>query len=89
VLGAVAVSVVWNYWKEILSIPLIWQIARHVIDRPVDLSIMWAYAVACVSGLMFAAILSLVVEKGGDHPGRRFTWWAVMQRPVPTPNSKV
>jgi hypothetical protein len=44
---------------------------------------MWAYAVACFSGLLFAAVLSLLVEKGDDHPGRRFTWWAVMQRPVP------
>lgn len=89
VLGAVAVSVVWNYWKEILSIPLVWKFASHVVERPVDLSIMWAYAVACLSGVLFAVILSLVIEKGGDHPGRRFTWWAVMQRPAPTPTPRL
>jgi solute:Na+ symporter, SSS family len=83
VLGAVAVSAVWNYWKEILSIPLIWKYASRYFEAPFDLSIMWAYAVACFSGLLFAAVLSLLVEKGDDHPGRRFTWWAVMQRPVP------
>jgi solute:Na+ symporter, SSS family len=89
VLGAVAVSIVWNYWKEILSIPIVWQFASHVVERPVDLSIMWAYTVACLSGLLLAVILSLVIEKGGDHPGRRFTWWAVMQRPVPNPTPKL
>ena len=35
VLGAVVVSVVWNYWKEILSIPLVWKFASHVFERPV------------------------------------------------------
>jgi SSS family solute:Na+ symporter len=83
VLGGFFVSLAWNYWKEILSIPLVWKFASHVCERPVDLSIMWAYAVSCLSGIVFAVILSLLFEKGGDHPGRRFTWWAVMQRPVP------
>jgi solute:Na+ symporter, SSS family len=86
VLGAMAVSVVWNYWKEILSIPFVLDFPRCLFTQPFDLSIMWAYAVACVSGLLFAVVLSLLIEKGGDHPGRRFTWWAVMQRPVPTPH---
>jgi len=48
---------------------------------------MWSYAVACLSGLFFGAVLSLLVEKGDDHPGRQFTWWAVMQRPLPQPTS--
>jgi solute:Na+ symporter, SSS family len=89
VLGAVAVSVVWNYWKEILSIPLIWSIAGRVFEQPFDLSIMWSYAVACLSGLVFAIILSLLFEHGGDHPGRRYTWFAIMQRPLPTPDSAI
>jgi Na+/proline symporter len=85
VLGAVFVSFVWNYWKELLSIPLVWQFARRVFEQPFDLSIMWSYGVACLSGIVFAVILSLLFEKGGDHPGRRYTWWAVMQRPAPSP----
>jgi len=85
VLGAVAVSIVWNYWKEILSIPIVWQFASHVFEKPFDLSIMWSYAVACLSGLFFGLVFSLVFETGGDHPGRDFTWWAVMQRPLPKP----
>jgi Na+/proline symporter len=89
VLGAVAVSVVWNYWKEILSIPLVWKIAGRFCKEPFDLSIMWAYGVACVSGLALAVVLSLLIENGGDHPGRRYTWWAVMQRQVPAPTPKL
>jgi solute:Na+ symporter, SSS family len=85
VLMAVGVSVLWNYWKEILSIPFVWQFASRVYEKPFDLSIMWSYAVACLSGLVFGAVLSLLFEKGGDHPGRRYTWWAVMQRPLPLP----
>jgi len=87
VLLAVAVSVVWNYWNEILSLPFIWPIARRVFEKPFDLSIMWSYGVACVSGLLAGIVLSLVLERGGDHPGRRFTWWAVMQRPLPHPHT--
>src|SRR5439155_12351249 len=86
VLGAVAVSIVWNYWKEILSIPLVWRFAGALFERPFDLSIMWSYAVACVSGLFFGVVLSLLAEKGTDHPGRRYTWWAIMQRPLPSQN---
>jgi solute:Na+ symporter, SSS family len=82
VLGAVAVSVVWNYWKEILSIPLVWKYASRFCEAPFDLSITWAYGVACVSGLVFAVGLSLLVEDGKNHPGLRYTWWAVMQRPL-------
>lgn len=86
VLMAVGVSILWNYWKEILSIPFVWQFARHAFEQPFDLSIMWSYGVACVSGLVFAVVLSLIFEKGDDHPGLQFTWWAVMRRPLPSPD---
>jgi SSS family transporter len=89
VLGAVAVSVIWNYWKEILTIPFIWRFASHVFEQPFDLSIMWSYAVACLSGLVFAVVLSLLIDKGGEHPGRRFTWWSVMQRPLPEMQNQI
>jgi solute:Na+ symporter, SSS family len=85
VLLAVGVSIVWNYWKAILSIPLVWRFASRWFSEPFDLSIMWSYAVACVSGLVFGVILSLLFDRGGDHPGRQYTWWAVMKRPLPQP----
>jgi SSS family solute:Na+ symporter len=84
VAGAMLVSIVWNYWKEILSVPFVWQFARRVFTTPFDLSIMWAYGVACVSGVVFAAVLSLTVDSGDDHPGRAYTWWSVMRRPLPS-----
>jgi solute:Na+ symporter, SSS family len=87
VLSAVGVSIVWNYWKEILSIPPVWTVARLAFEKPFDLSIMWSYAIACLSGLLFAVVFSLLFERGGDHPGRQYTWWAVMKRPLPTPSS--
>jgi hypothetical protein len=45
---------------------------------------MWAYAVACLSGLLFAIILSLLVEKRGPHPGQDYTWYSIMKRPLPS-----
>jgi hypothetical protein len=36
---------------------------------------------------VFAALLSLAIDRGDDHPGRRFTWWEVMKRPVPEPQT--
>lgn len=83
VLLAVLVSVIWNYWKAILSIPLVWRFASQWFAEPFDLSIMWSYGVACVSGLVFGVVLSLVFDRGEDHPGRQYTWWAVMKRPLP------
>jgi SSS family solute:Na+ symporter len=83
VLAAVGVSIIWNYWKAILSLPPVWSLASRWFAEPFDLSIMWSYGVACVSGLFFAVVFSLLFERGGDHPGRQYTWWAIMQRPLP------
>jgi SSS family solute:Na+ symporter len=87
VLAAVAVSVIWNYWKAILSVPAVWSIASRWFAEPFDLSIMWSYGVACVSGLFFAFVFSLLFERGGEHPGQQYTWWAVMKRPLPSPST--
>jgi len=70
VLLALVFSVLWSYWKEIFR-------------TSYELSIMWAIALPCLVALGLAALFSLIFERGGDHPGRRFTWWAVMQRPLP------
>jgi len=87
VVSAVCVSVIWNYWKAILSIPAVWAVASRWFKEPFDLSIMWSYGVACVSGLFFAVVFSLLFERGGDHPGKQYTWWAVMKRPLLGPDS--
>jgi solute:Na+ symporter, SSS family len=74
VIVALVVSILWSYCKEIFRTPF-------------DLSISWAIPVPCILGFSLAALLSLLFESGDDHPGRRFTWWAVMQRPLPTPHT--
>jgi hypothetical protein len=70
VLIGLGMSVLWSYWREIFR-------------TPYDLSIMWAIALPCTFTLMLAAAFSLIFESGDDHPGRRYTWRAVMQRPMP------
>jgi SSS family solute:Na+ symporter len=88
VLAGLGVSVTWSYFKELLSIPAVWSVGRLFFSEPFDLSISWAIAVPCVFTVLLAAFLSLVIEPGGDHRGRRFTWWSVMQRPVPKPQGE-
>lgn len=74
ILAAMAVSFVWNY-------------DTLLFGKNFDLSMCGAIAVPCTFGFAFAALLSLVLDRGGDHPGRRFTWWEVMKRPVPAPQT--
>jgi SSS family solute:Na+ symporter len=85
VVSGLTISVIWNYFKEVLSIPIVWSVGRHFFDAPFDLSISWAIAIPCLSTLFLAVILSFVVETGDSHHGERFTWYAVMRRPVPHP----
>lgn len=74
VLAAMAVSFLWNY-------------DTLLFGKDFDLSLCGAIAVPCTFGFVFAALLSLVLDRGDDHPGRRFTWWEVMKRPVPEPQT--
>jgi hypothetical protein len=74
ILAAMTVSFLWNY-------------DTLLFGKNFDLSMCGAIAVPCTFGFVFAALLSLVLDRGGDHPGRRFTWWEVMKRPVPAPQT--
>lgn len=66
-LGAVVGSVLWSWWPEITG----W--AKPTITL--------AIGVPYLGGFALAALLSLVLETGGDHRGRAFTWWAVKRLP--------
>ena len=68
VLAALAVSISWCYCRELFGTPF-------------DLSIMWAIPLPCCLGFGLAGLLSLIFETSGDHPGRQYTWRAVMRRP--------
>lgn len=65
-----------------LVVSFLWNYDTLLFGEAFDLSLCGAVAVPCVFGLMTAAIFSFVCESGGDHPGRRFTWWAIMKRPL-------
>lgn len=89
VILAMIVSFCWSWWSEIPSwfaavgLPSLaagWTSilgvdANGTILRP---TIMLAVAVPCLTGVLSAAVFSLL-EPGGDHRGRHFTWWATMQ----------
>ncbi|MCY2962390.1 MAG: sodium/solute symporter [Planctomycetota bacterium] len=68
---AIVVSVIWSYWKPLTR-------------SDYDLSPNWAIALPCLTGVLLAGLLSLVIERGDDHAGRQFTWSAVMRRDVDT-----
>ncbi len=67
-LGAVAGSVLWSWWPEITG-----SAARPTITLAIGLPYL--------GGFVLAALLSLVLDSGKDHPGRAFTWRAVMRLP--------
>lgn len=70
VLMALLISVSWSYCKELFG-------------TSYELSISWAVPVPCCAGILLAFLFSLVLDAGGDHPGRAYTWRAVMRRPLP------
>jgi SSS family solute:Na+ symporter len=69
VLAALVISVCWSYCREIFNTPF-------------DLSISWAIALPCLSGIMIACAVSQLVPASATR-GREYTWWAVMRRPIP------
>jgi SSS family solute:Na+ symporter len=70
-----------------LIVSFLWNYSGVLFGKEYALSICGAIAVPCTFGFVFSAILSTVLESGEDHHGRRFTWWAVMKRPLPKEGS--
>lgn len=69
--AALGVSICWSYCKEIFG-------------TSYDLSISWAIAIPCLTGVLLAVVFSLL-EGAPLESARRFTWREVMRRPVPKP----
>ncbi len=59
-------AVVWCWWTEIFGTE----------TRP---TFLLAIAVPCLTSIVIAAFLSLFVERGGDHTGRKFTWKEIVR----------
>ncbi|HUY92801.1 MAG TPA: hypothetical protein VMV10_28935 [Pirellulales bacterium] len=89
------VSIVWSYWHE-LGLP---ELLAHVVpghaifqtlgvDKLVGAkagvpTFTLAISLPWVTTVLTAFVLSWIVEGGREHAGRRWTWYAVMRRPVP------
>ena len=68
VLTGFVVSVLWSWWPEI----------RHVPKEQAP-SFLLAIAAPCLTSLSVAWILGWIVERGGDHSGRKFTWKEIVR----------
>ena len=76
------VSITWSYWREICA--LIGNIYPAIIPWGAKApTITMAIALPFVSSCLVAAILGLLVERRRDeNPGRAYTWFEVMKRPI-------
>ena len=68
VLTGFVVSVLWSWWPEIRQVP-----------KEQAPSFLLAIAAPCLTSLSVAWILGWIVERGGDHSGRKFTWREIVQ----------
>jgi SSS family solute:Na+ symporter len=66
-----SVSIFWSWYPEIF----------HTTARP---TFALAIAVPCLVTITTAAVLGLLVERGGPHAGQQFTWIAVVKGPRST-----
>lgn len=66
---ALAVSIAWSWWD--LMVP--------GAQRP---TFTLAIALPYATGYVVALVLSRIVEHAGEHSGQRYTWRAIMSRPL-------
>ncbi|WP_437227492.1 sodium:solute symporter family transporter [Planctomicrobium sp. SH661] len=79
VLAAVAAGV---------CIAILWSWGKEIFGLSAGPTILLAIAVPCVSTILTAALLSLILEDGKPHPGQRFTWrGVVLGRQTPSRHS--
>ncbi len=91
-----AVSIVWSYWQE-LGLNLLFAGAAPAggmlktfgIDKLLgpDAGVptfTLAISLPCVTTVLLGAVLGLLIERRGDHPGMQWTWYAIMRRPPRT-----
>jgi len=69
-----AIAILWSWWEFIF---------KTQTKPAVFLSI----AVPCTSTFLLAFLLSLVIDGSGEHPGWKYTWWAVVRGSGP-PNQE-
>jgi len=69
-----ALAIVWSWWEVIFQTK----------SRP---TFLLAIALPCVTTFLTAWLLSLVVDRPGEHRGSGFTWWAIVKG-APKPDER-
>jgi solute:Na+ symporter, SSS family len=65
-LVGLVLAIVWSWWEVIFQTK----------TRP---TFLLAIAIPCVTTFVLAWLLSLVLDRPGEHTGSRFTWWAIVK----------
>jgi len=95
VMLAMAASFTWSWWPQIpnmlasLGLDGVAEGWKGILGvdstgKPKGPTIMLAIGAPCVFGVTLAAVLSYLFDRGGDHPGKAYSWLSVTRRPVPT-----
>ena len=71
-IAGLVLAIVWSWWEVIF----------RTESRP---TFLLAIAVPCATTFLLAWLLSLVLDRPGEHPGSRFTWWSIVKT---VPDSK-
>ncbi|MGE0606819.1 MAG: sodium/solute symporter [Pirellulales bacterium] len=85
------VAVVWSWWGEIPAVCsylglhdtadwLVEILGRDEQGKPKTPTITLTIAIPYLTSFLLAALCGMLFDKGGEHPGRRYTWLAVMRR---------
>ncbi len=77
VFAGLCVSIVWSWYGVIFGVP-----EKQCPTPFLAIVVPWS------TTIVTAAVLSLVVDRGGWHAGRDFIWSAVVRRPQPTEGSE-
>jgi SSS family solute:Na+ symporter len=94
VVAGFLLSLTWSYWPEIpaacralgLEEAAGWFVnLLGTVEQPKAPTFTLSIAIPYLGAIVLAALLSVLVERGSDHPGRAYTWYAVTRRPLPQP----
>lgn len=69
-LCGLVVAVIWSWWEFIFQTK----------TRP---TIFLSIAVPCTTTFLLSAILGYVLDGPGQHPGWKYTWWAIVRGQLP------
>ena len=75
-LVGMTVSFGWSWFRWIADH---WKWFENLFPTKSEPTVFLAIAVPCLTTIATAAVLGLIVEKGGQHAGRNFTWMAIVK----------